>query len=173
MAHVLVNETYLTNIANAIINKGGSSTPLTPAKMAKAISAIPSGTNKSDFYVYSGNFTPLADITAVDITTPLNPYIIVVWTTPSNMESFTGFRMMLIIKDQIEMNAFDSVTTSATPLYYGHASQIVGYNDEHVDRESYAVYSDGKVRVVSGNSYYLSKFKAGTEHKYLIVGSIE
>ncbi len=172
MSKVLINDTYLKNIANAIINKGGSSTGLTPAQMSRAIAAIPSGTDSSGYAVKTGSFTPISDITAVDIPITLMPYLIVVWTAPTNTVAYTGFRMMLIIKDQIQMNAFDSVTSSATPLFYSHDSTIVGYNDGHVDREAYAVYNNDTIRVVSGNSYYLSKFKAGQEHKYLIVGTI-
>lgn len=43
MAKVAVTETYLTNIANAIRGKNGSSDTYTPAEMATAITNIPTG----------------------------------------------------------------------------------------------------------------------------------
>ena len=43
MTKVAVTETYLTNIANAIRGKNGSSDTYTPAEMATAITNIPSG----------------------------------------------------------------------------------------------------------------------------------
>lgn len=43
MAQVLVTDTNLTNIANAIRTKSGTTTKYTPANMATAISAIPGG----------------------------------------------------------------------------------------------------------------------------------
>ena len=173
MSQVLISENILENIANAIINKGGASAPLTPAQMAKAIGSIPSEGAVGSMIVKDGTFIPVSDITAIDIPITFTPYMIVVWTTPTNPVNFTGFRMMLIVKDEIAVNAFDSVTNSAIPVYYMHESQVVGYNDTHVDREAYAVLNGNTLRVVSGNSYYLSKFKAGEEHKYLIIGTIE
>lgn len=43
MARVLINESNLQNIANAIRGKNGSSDTYTPSQMASAISAIPTG----------------------------------------------------------------------------------------------------------------------------------
>lgn len=43
MAKVLVSDQYLTNIANAIRAKNGTNNTYTPAQMATAINAIPSG----------------------------------------------------------------------------------------------------------------------------------
>ena len=173
MSQVLISENILENIANAIINKGGATAPLTPAQMAKAIGSIPSGSSSGNMVIKDGLFVPVSDITAIDIPITFTPYMIAVWTTPVNPVNFTGFRMMFLVKDELAINAFDSVTNSAVPLYYMHESQVVGYNDTHVDREAYAVLNGNTLRVVSGNSYYLSKFKAGEEHKYLIIGTIE
>ena len=173
MSQVLISENILENIANAIINKGGAAAPLTPAQMAKAIGSIPSGSSSGNMVIKDGLFVPVSDITAIDIPITFTPYMIAVWTTPVNPVNFTGFRMMFLVKDEIAINAFDSVTNSAVPLYYMHESQVVGYNDTHVDREAYAVLNGNTLRVVSGNSYYLSKFKAGEEHKYMIIGTIE
>ena len=173
MSQVLISENILENIANAIINKGGATAPLTPAQMAKAIGSIPSGSSSGNMVIKDGLFVPVSDITAIDIPITFTPYMIAIWTTPVNPVNFTGFRMMFLVKDEIAINAFDSVTNSAVPLYYMHESQVVGYNDTHVDREAYAVLNENTLRVVSGNSYYLSKFKAGEEHKYLIIGTIE
>lgn len=173
MSQVLISENILENIANAIINKGGATAPLTPAQMAKAIGSIPSGSSSGNMVIKDGLFVPVSDITAIDIPITFTPYMIAVWTTPVNPVNFTGFRMMFLVKDEIAINAFDSVTNSAVPLYYMHESQVVGYNDTHVDREAYAVLNGNTLRVVSGNSYYLSKFKAGEEHKYMIIGTIE
>lgn len=47
MAKVAVTETYLTNIANAIRGKNGSSDTYTPAEMAAAITNIPTGGGES------------------------------------------------------------------------------------------------------------------------------
>lgn len=173
MSQVLITESILENIANAIINKGGAAAPLAPSQMAKAIGSIQGGGTGGSMIVKDGLFVPVSDITAIDIPITFAPYMIAVWTTPANPVNFTGFRMMLLVKDELAVNAFDSVTNSAVPLYYMHESQVVGYNDTHVDREAYAVLNDGTLRIVSGNSYYLSKFKAGEEHKYLIIGTIE
>ena len=173
MSQVLISENILENIANAIINKGGATAPLTPAQMAKAIGSIPSGSSSGNMVIKDGLFVPVSDITAIDIPITFTPYMIAIWTNPVNPVNFTGFRMMFLVKDEIAINAFDSVTNSAVPLYYMHESQVVGYNDTHVDREAYAVLNENTLRVVSGNSYYLSKFKAREEHKYLIIGTIE
>ena len=43
MAKVLVNENNLTNIANAIRGKNGTTTTYKPSEMAAAISAIETG----------------------------------------------------------------------------------------------------------------------------------
>lgn len=51
MAKVLVSETYLTNIANAIRQKNGGSSQYTPAQMADAISAIQVGGSGSQWEV--------------------------------------------------------------------------------------------------------------------------
>ena len=58
MGNVLVNNTSLNNIADAIRNKNGTQNTYTPAQMAPAIAALPTGisdvtsvtiTNKSAF----------------------------------------------------------------------------------------------------------------------------
>ena len=43
MSKALITESHLTDIANAIIAKGGATAPMTPAQMAAAIAVIPSG----------------------------------------------------------------------------------------------------------------------------------
>ena len=43
MSKALITESHLTDIANAIIAKGGATAPMTPAQMKDAILAIPSG----------------------------------------------------------------------------------------------------------------------------------
>ena len=43
MANVIINDTNLTNIANAIRGKNGETTTYKPSEMAAAITAIPSG----------------------------------------------------------------------------------------------------------------------------------
>ena len=43
MSKALITEQHLTNIADAIISKGGASAPLKPSEMAAAIRAIPTG----------------------------------------------------------------------------------------------------------------------------------
>lgn len=50
MAKVLVSESNLTNIANAIRSKNGSSNTYTPAQMAPAILAIPTGGGSSTLW---------------------------------------------------------------------------------------------------------------------------
>lgn len=50
MAKVLVSESNLTNIANAIRSKNGSSNTYTPAQMASAIQAIPTGGGSSTLW---------------------------------------------------------------------------------------------------------------------------
>ena len=45
MSKVLVTDTYLQNIANAIRNKNGSNVTYTPAEMASAITAISGGSS--------------------------------------------------------------------------------------------------------------------------------
>lgn len=56
MSNVLVNETSLQNIANAIRTKNGSSDTYTPSEMSTAIENIPSGGNKFAF-VGGGGFS--------------------------------------------------------------------------------------------------------------------
>ena len=50
MAKVLVSESNLTNIANAIRSKNGSSNTYTPAQMGPAILAIPTGGGSSTLW---------------------------------------------------------------------------------------------------------------------------
>lgn len=60
MANVLVEESYLQNIASAIRTKSGSNNTYTPAQMATAISNIPqSGTVLSSGSIILGNFVNL------------------------------------------------------------------------------------------------------------------
>ena len=54
MTKVAVTETYLTNIANAIRGKNGSSDTYTPAEMATAITNIPSGGESKNIQVVQG-----------------------------------------------------------------------------------------------------------------------
>lgn len=46
MSKAIITESHLTDIANAIIAKGGADAPLKPSEMAAAIAAIPSGGNE-------------------------------------------------------------------------------------------------------------------------------
>lgn len=55
MTKVAVTETYLTNIANAIRSKNGSSDTYTPAEMATAITNIPTGGSDSLIVTLSWN----------------------------------------------------------------------------------------------------------------------
>lgn len=57
MANVIVNDTNLTNIANAIRSKNGTQTTYLPSEMATAIANIPSGGGSSVVYdgFYNGS----------------------------------------------------------------------------------------------------------------------
>ena len=65
MAQVLVTDTYLTNIANAIRSKNNSSTTYKPSAMAAAITALDtsgggsssSGVSLSDVEVYISDYS--------------------------------------------------------------------------------------------------------------------
>ena len=52
MGKVIVTDTHLTNIANAIRSKNGTQNTYTPAQMASAISALPIGECISDSLTY-------------------------------------------------------------------------------------------------------------------------
>lgn len=66
MAKVAVTETYLTNIANAIRGKNGSSDTYTPAEMATAITNIPSGGESKNIQVVQGTTrTTSSTLTAI------------------------------------------------------------------------------------------------------------
>lgn len=58
MAKVAVTEQYLTNIANAIRGKNGSSDTYTPAEMATAITNIPTGGGEPTLQTKSVSYTP-------------------------------------------------------------------------------------------------------------------
>lgn len=55
MTKVAVTETYLTNIANAIRGKNGSSDTYTPAEMATAITNIPTSGVDGDNLAYGAS----------------------------------------------------------------------------------------------------------------------
>lgn len=66
MTKVAVTETYLTNIANAIRGKNGSSDTYTPAEMATAITNIPSGGESKNIQVVQGTTrTTSSTLTAI------------------------------------------------------------------------------------------------------------
>lgn len=66
MTKVAVTETYLTNIANAIRGKNGSSDTYTPAEMAAAITNIPSGGESKNIQVVQGTTrTTSSTLTAI------------------------------------------------------------------------------------------------------------
>lgn len=66
MSNVLVNDTSLTAIANAIRSKLGVSTTYKPGQMASAIQSIPTGGGGGNAYV-SGSFTPSSRVGNVTI----------------------------------------------------------------------------------------------------------
>lgn len=66
MTKVAITETYLTNIANAIRGKNGSSDTYTPAEMATAITNIPSGGESKNIQVVQGTTrTTSSTLTAI------------------------------------------------------------------------------------------------------------
>ena len=70
MANVLVQDTSLTAIADAIRAKNGSETTYKPGEMAAAISAIPTG-GGSEVVFKNAFITPTANATVID----LSPWI--------------------------------------------------------------------------------------------------
>lgn len=71
MANVLVQDTSLTAIADAIRAKNGSSTLYKPGEMAAAISALPTGSGGGEVVFKNAFITPTADATVID----LSPWI--------------------------------------------------------------------------------------------------
>lgn len=74
MSYAKIDESLLTGIANAIRGKNGSSDTYTPAQMATAISAIPTGEVlwanwNGDVAAYNSSGTP--QITDLSITVPV------------------------------------------------------------------------------------------------------
>ena len=66
MGKVIVTDTHLTNIANAIRAKAGTSNTYTPAQMATAINNIPTGGGATNFV--TGTFTPSGSGAAATLT---------------------------------------------------------------------------------------------------------
>lgn len=62
MSSVVIDDTSLTAIANAIRSKNGLTTTYTPGNMAAAILAIPSGGGVTGLEYESGTYTPTSDI---------------------------------------------------------------------------------------------------------------
>lgn len=71
MANVLVQDTSLTAIADAIRGKNGTETTYKPAEMAAAITAIPSGSGGGEVVFKNAFITPTANATVID----LSPWI--------------------------------------------------------------------------------------------------
>ena len=71
MANVLVQDTSLTAIADAIRAKNGESTLYKPADMASAITAIPTGGGGGEVVFKNAFITPTANATVID----LSPWI--------------------------------------------------------------------------------------------------
>lgn len=71
MANVLVQDSSLTAIADAIRSKNGSSTLYKPAEMASAITAIPTGGGGGEVVFKNAFIVPTANATVID----LSPWI--------------------------------------------------------------------------------------------------
>lgn len=71
MANVLVQDSSLTAIADAIRAKNGTETTYKPAEMASAISAIPTGGSGGEVVFKNAFITPTANATVID----LSPWI--------------------------------------------------------------------------------------------------
>lgn len=71
MANVLVQDSSLTAIADAIRAKNGAETTYKPGEMAAAISAIPTGSGGGEVVFKNAFITPTANATVID----LSPWI--------------------------------------------------------------------------------------------------
>lgn len=71
MANVLVQDTSLTAIADAIRGKNGSSTLYKPGEMAAAITDLPTGSGGGEVVFKNAFITPTANATVID----LSPWI--------------------------------------------------------------------------------------------------
>lgn len=71
MANVLVQDTSLTAIADAIRAKNGEATLYKPSEMAAAITALPTGGSGGEVVFKNAFITPTADATVID----LSPWI--------------------------------------------------------------------------------------------------
>ena len=71
MANVLVQDSSLTAIADAIRAKNGTETTYKPSEMAAAISALPTGSGGGEVVFKNAFITPTANATVID----LSPWI--------------------------------------------------------------------------------------------------
>ena len=169
MSKAVITEGLLDDIADAIIAKGGASAALTPAQMASAIGQIPSGGGAS---VSTGTFTTTTTTEIAQISVSFIPDLIVVYCKPSNETTYQGFRYMIIRKDEIAVNIYDSTTTSSGTSTYQHSDAVSGYNSGHISRECYAELSGNVLTIHCSNGASNSMFVAGQSNTYIIVGGL-
>ena len=96
MANVLINDTSMTSIGNAIRSKLGVQTTYLPSEMASAIESIPSGGAVDYDDIIQGNYSSVTSSTASFVATKAfyeNPYIVSVNlpnVTAINDRAFAG-----------------------------------------------------------------------------------
>lgn len=90
MANVIIDDTYLTDIANAIRSERGGSNTYTPAQMAAAIDTIRDGNVQKIKWVWTGQQS-YANNCSADIGQYLQSaeqIIGMIWSTPGSHDSF-------------------------------------------------------------------------------------
>lgn len=120
MTKVAITEQHLTNIANAIRSKSGSSDTYTPAEMATAITNIPSGGGGSvtlgyDESVSVGNALVGSAVTAEPFYTPSGD--IVISGASEYMTNATVELNYSYANSTLTISGVTIVTTKSTPSF--------------------------------------------------------
>ena len=101
MGQILVTDTNLTNIANAIRNKNGTTNKYTPANMASAINAIPGGA-----FNWMGDSVECLDDSLYDATVQLSSTTYSTWTASTTAKSLKSTTSLSTFSADMENYAY-------------------------------------------------------------------
>lgn len=159
MSRVTVTESYLQAIAGAIRGKNGSSDTYTPAQMAAAITAIPTGSSapvlESLSVTENGTYTPGTGVdgfSSVTVNVPSGGGIAAGTSAPSNLDGNDGdvYFQYAHIGSEAMTHTYTLTIVSAlrgsSPLTYAGATEIDLIFDDGNDGEA-------SIRQMSGFTY--------------------
>lgn len=152
MAKVLVSESNLTNIANAIRSKNGSNNTYTPAQMAPAILAIPTGGGSSTLWninITQSEHQTISVATSISKTGTLS-YTIGVNDTPTVVATVTPDTGYVAGAASVQQSGttFNVSASAATPetttdIVKNYSNVVATINGENFNISSLGNYSDG------------------------------